>query len=115
MRYETEIGRARELVVNWLRSRSFPAIHKSQLDEDGHYRAENGELAKQFFAQAKLRGFIWSLIESSEGYITRWSHQRFRPGKLPDPMPQFSAEDARLLACAALLEDPQCLAQLEDR
>ena len=64
-------------------------------------------LAQRFMMSARAAGFGMGLLVTEGGYIARWTHTRLKGVELPDSGIAPTTEDARVLACAALLEHPK--------
>lgn len=76
----------------------------------------SGEIAERFLARAGASGFILEMVEKTtpEGtaYEPRWTHRgaSFVGFKQPDAVDNL--DDAKVLACAALLRNDWCRERL---
>ena len=102
------------LLVGWLRdpSRNPLFLHAVTDDQiDGHV----GEVVTRFLSWTRPKGFELELITRSE-HPHRWvGHWVYRGSTLEgfkQPSDAESEDEARLLACAALLENAWCRARL---
>jgi|SoiMethySBSTD1v2_1073268.scaffolds.fasta_scaffold600850_3 hypothetical protein len=90
------IDLARSAVAEWL-----------ALDNDQEVNcAKTSEaLANSFFQVAKAAGFAMGIVVTEAGYSARWSHPRVRGFEMPHSLAAKDMDDARVLACEALLRN----------
>jgi hypothetical protein len=72
-----------------------------------------GEMAESFLTAIAGSGFTFNLVQlgdggSPSGYELRWSHQGFSFVGFKQPPPAVTPEEAKLLGCAALLQNDWC-------
>jgi hypothetical protein len=100
------VDRANEILANWL---SREECEEGLLGQRG-----SDELSYRFMAIARRAKFGLAIVVTNRGCIARWTHPRLSGPALPDSGLAPTDDDARVLACAALLQVPAAV-QLLDR
>lgn len=112
-----QLERARGEIIAWLRD---GAMNGEPLFMLGHpdksLDGRSGEIAECFLARVGASGFALEMIEDStvEGvaYAPRWTHRGASFVGFKQPASASNLDDAKVLACAALLGNEWCRERL---
>lgn len=110
---ELELARAEVLI--WLNGCDQGAVFAREITAETAL-AENEKIADHFLSRIRDTGFELEVVDVGEdgspAFDPRWTHcdNQFVGFKQPPPAP--SREEAKLLACAALLRNDWCRARL---
>jgi hypothetical protein len=101
---------SREL-CDWLSDGAFLPTDPAQALEQP--RAIEVETLVDLFVEiAKKRGFSLGIASINGHFIARWSHTSIRTARIHSMPRTTTMKHAKLLACAALLRDAECSAQV---
>lgn len=115
---EPDLALARAEVIAWLRD---GAINNDPMFMLGHpeevLRQEHGEIADRFLKVVAPAGFDLEVFpvehDGLAAFDSRWTHRAADFVGFKNPRPAALLDDARLLACAALLRNEWCRQRLE--
>jgi hypothetical protein len=97
-----QIKLARSRVLKWLNGGSVDALPD-----------QSASLSERFMVVARRAHFGMGITVSNSRYKAVWTHPRISGSQLPDIESAADAEDARILACDALLNDRECARMLD--
>lgn len=114
---QTPLERACCEIVAWLRD---GAVSDDPMFMLGHpeksLEARTGEIAERFLARAGEAGFALEIVSSptldGPAYEPRWTHRGASFVGFKQPAPAQNLDEARVLACAALLRNEWCRERL---
>jgi hypothetical protein len=114
---QTQLERARSEVIAWLRD---GAISDDPMFMLGHpeksIEERSGEIAERFLNLVREAGFTLEIVEEmgADGlaYAPRWTHRGSSFVGFKQPESARNVDEAKVLACAALLRNEWCRERL---
>jgi hypothetical protein len=109
-----ELGQARDEVVGWIRGLAgATAPDMVSADQDPQH---GGSIADRFLQLIQKSGFELEIVnvgtETEPAFDPRWTHEDNHFVGFRQPPSAPTLEEAKLLACAALLRNDWCRARL---
>jgi hypothetical protein len=113
----TEAGRrlesARAKVLQWIRQDHRNPRFLQECDAPEPSERTDAKIVERFVSWAAPAGFNFTAEQTADGqFVVHWTHQGSQFVGFRQPPPGDTPEEAKILACAALLDNDWCRQRL---